>query len=45
MEHLASDTLNIKESLLRMWKYVADKSIEGDKANNVKDLIGMGMFL
>jgi len=42
MEHLASDALNIKESLSRMWKYILGKSIKSDKANNVKDLKGMG---
>jgi len=41
IEHLASDTLNIKELLLRMRKYISDKSINGDKANKVKDLKGM----
>jgi len=42
MEHLASDALNIKESLTRMQKYIAGKSIDNNKANNVKDLNGMG---
>ena len=42
MEHLASDALNIKESLTRMRKYIAGKSIDNDKANNAKDLNGMG---
>jgi len=41
MEHLASDTLNIKESLTRMQKFIAGKSINGDKANDLKDLNGM----
>ena len=42
MKHLASDTLNIKESLTRIWKFIAGKSINGNKANNLKDLNGMG---
>jgi len=41
MKHLASDALNIKESLTRMQKYIASKSIDNDKANDVKDLNGM----
>jgi len=42
MEHLALDALNIKESLIRMKKFIAGKSINNNKANNVKDLEGMG---
>jgi len=42
MEHLASDIKNIKDSLIRMRKYILGKSIEGDKANSVKDLEGVG---
>ena len=42
MEHLVSDVKNIKESLTRMYKYILGKSINGDKANNVKDLEGIG---
>jgi len=38
MEHLVSDALNIKESLTRMQKFIAGKSINGDKANDLKDL-------
>ena len=45
IEHLASDTLNIKELLLRMRKYITGKSIDSTKANNVKDLMGMGKAL
>ena len=45
MEHLASDVLNIKESLIRMQKYIAGKLIDGTKANEVKDLIGIGKAL
>jgi len=41
MEHLVLDVLNIKESLLRMRKYISGKSINGDKANEVEDLKGM----
>ena len=42
IEHLASDALNIKESLTRMRKYIAGKSIDNNKANDAKDLNGMG---
>jgi len=38
IKHLASNIKNIKESLHRMQKYILGKSINGDKANNVKDL-------
>ena len=41
MEYIASDVKNIKESLYRMQKYILDKAIDGDKANNVKDLEGI----
>jgi len=34
MEHLASDALNIKESLTRMRKFIAGKSINDNKAND-----------
>ena len=42
MEHITSDVLSIKNSLLRIKKYILGKSINGDKANNFKDLSGMG---
>jgi len=45
MEHLASDALNVKESLIRMKKYISGKSIDGAKANEVKNLIGMDKAL
>jgi len=38
MEHLASDVLNIKESLTRMQKFIAGKSINGNKANNLQQI-------
>ena len=38
MEYLASNIKNIKESLRRMQKYILNKSINGDKANNIKNL-------
>ena len=41
MEHLASDALNIKESLFKMQKYILGKSIKSDKANNVGDFKNM----
>ena len=42
IEHLASDALNIKVSLNRMRKFIAGKSINSDKANNIKDMNSMG---
>ena len=45
MEYLASDALNIKELLFRMWKFIAGKSIDNSKANNFKNLMGMGKAL
>jgi len=42
MEYLASDIKNIKESLTRIHKYILGKSIDGDKANNIKDLESIG---
>ena len=42
MEHLASDVKHIKESLYRIQKYILNKLIEGDKANDVKDLKDIG---
>ena len=42
MEHLASDALNIKESLSGMRKYILDKSIKSDKANDIENFKGMG---
>lgn len=42
MEHLASDIKNIKDSLHRMQKYILGKVINGDRANNIKDLEGIG---
>jgi len=42
IEHLASDIKNIKDSLSRMCKYVLGKSINNDKANDIKDLEDVG---
>ena len=41
MEHLISDIKNIKDSLSRMYKYILGKSINNDKANNIKNLKGV----
>ena len=41
IEHLGSDIKNIKESLSRMEKYILSKSIDGNKANNIKDFEGL----
>jgi len=40
MKHLVSNVKNIKDSLIRMCKYILGKAIEGDKTNSVKDLEG-----
>jgi len=45
MKNLALDVLNIKESLSRMWKYILDKIIENNGANNIKDFKDMGKSL
>jgi len=42
MEHLVSDVKNIKDSLLRIGKYIKGKSIIDGNANSVKDLEGVG---
>jgi len=42
MEHLASNIKNIKDSLSRMHKYILGKTIDGNKANEVQDLKGVG---
>jgi len=42
IEHLASDIKNIKDSLIRMHKYILGKTIDGNKANSVKDLKSVG---
>lgn len=38
MEYLVSDVKNIKDSLIKMHKYILGKTIEDNKANSVKDL-------
>ena len=42
MEHLGSNIKNIKKLLSRMEKYILSKSIDGNKANNIKDFEGLG---
>ena len=42
IEHLGSNIRNIKELLFRMEKYILSKYIDGSKANNIKDLEGLG---
>ena len=42
MEYLVSDIKHIQELSRRMQKYILNKLIESDKANNVKDLEGIG---
>jgi len=38
MEHLVLDIRSIKESLVRMKKYIQSKSIKDNKANDIKDI-------
>lgn len=42
MEHIASDVLSIKNFLFRIKKYILDKSIDGNNANDFKNLSSMG---
>lgn len=42
MKHLASDVKNIKDSLIRIHKYILDKAIDSSKTNSVKNLEGVG---
>ena len=42
MEHIASDVLSIKNSLLRIKKYISGKSINGDKANDFQGPVWHG---
>jgi len=42
LEHLPSDSKNIKESLHCMTKYIENKKVEKNKANDVPDLNGIG---
>jgi len=42
LKHFISDIKSIKESFKRMQKYILNKSIVGDKANDVKDLKCIG---
>ena len=42
IEHLSSDSKNIKEFLNRLAKYIGNKSIDTNKANNIEDLKSIG---
>ena len=42
LEHLASDTENIKDSLNFVTKYISNKQIDPKKSNNIQDFKGMG---
>ena len=42
LEHLSSNSKNIKESLQHITEYIKNKSIDKSKANNITDLKGMG---
>jgi len=42
MKHLALDIKNIKDSLIRIQKYIIGKSINDNSANQIKDFKGIG---
>jgi len=42
MEYLSSNIKIIKESLSRMEKFILNKSIDGNKANDIKDFESLG---
>ena len=42
MEHLASDSKNIKDSLNFIAKYISNKQIDSSKFNDLEDFHGMG---
>jgi len=42
MEHLASDSKNIKDSLNFMTKYISNKQVDSSKSNDLKDFYGIG---
>jgi len=42
LEHFTSNIKSIKEFLKRMQKYILNKSIVGNKVNEVKNLEGIG---
>ena len=42
LEHFASDTKNIKDTLNFMAKYITNKRVNGNTANNFSDFDGMG---
>ena len=41
LEHLSSDSKNIKESMICMAKYIENKKIDTTKSNNVFELKGI----
>jgi len=42
VEYLASDAINIRESLHRIMKYILNKKVEKSKANDVNNFKGIG---
>ena len=42
LEHLASDTENIRKSMVHMATYIKNKKIETFKSNNIKDFEDIG---
>ena len=42
IEYLVSNIKNIKDSLIRMCKYILGKTIDDNKANSIKDLKDIG---
>ena len=42
MEHLVSDSKNIKDSLNFIAKYISNKQVDSSKSNNLEDFHSMG---
>ena len=42
MEHLASDSKNIKDSLNFIAKYISNKQVDSSKSNDLEDFYGIG---
>ena len=45
IEHIASDTKNIKDSLNFMARYITNKQVDSSRVNDLEDLNGIGEFI
>jgi len=45
MEYIVSDAKNIKDSLNFMARYITNKQVNSSKANDLKNLNGIGEFI